>query len=194
LWNKTTNAQIGGEFCGTTTTETTGSKSILASELPTSAAEIEVRFRTTNAANAVRLFKAGLFINQVSIVKTIAVQQVAGAASPLNTTSNFVDYRSTSYANQFGTGTVNQYVSCRANATTSGSGSFIFKDHGINVSGTTGTTISASTNIFSTQSSFTTLEAGAIATTDANNVYMNFAFTSGNFDISNCLFNTKTSY
>jgi hypothetical protein len=67
-------------------------------------------------------------------------------------------------------------------------------DNGTAVSGTTAaTTISGSTNIFSTQTSYTALN-GAINTTIGNNMYMNFTWTSGAFYLRQCLLETEAAY
>jgi hypothetical protein len=120
---------------------------------------------------------------------------VAPAVAALSASTNFVELRASSYVNDYGVGFVSEYLHCTARASTSGSGSFIYKNHGTNSSGTVGSsTITASTNSFSTQSSFTTLEAGPVATTHGDNQFMSYAHTSGVFVLSHCLMITEADY
>ncbi|MBA2404371.1 MAG: fibronectin type III domain-containing protein [Bdellovibrionales bacterium] len=192
LFNKTLDTQIGSELCNTQATDSYVTMAISPTAMPATA-ELEVRMRAS--AGTAFVVKAGLLVRLVSIEKAIAIQRLAPATTALTASTDFVHQRAKSNISSFGTGTVKEYVSCRVKANTSGSGSFIYKNHGTNTSGIAGsTTVAASTNIFSTQSSYTTLEAGPVVTTDNNYQYMNYTHTSGSFALSHCLMETEVSY
>ncbi|HXH32206.1 MAG TPA: fibronectin type III domain-containing protein, partial [Bacteriovoracaceae bacterium] len=193
LFNKATGVQVGSEVCTVATTESNMNVDIPKSSMPATA-ELEVRFRAQGGGTAT-LYKAGLNVSLVNIVKTKAIQRVAPAVVTLSATTNFVEQRATSYIGNYGTGVVSEYLNCTAMALTSGSGSFIYKNHGTNTSGVVGaTTITASTINFSSQSSFTNLEAGPVVTVNTNNQFMNYTHTSGSFALSHCLYTTEAAY
>jgi fibronectin type 3 domain-containing protein len=193
LYNKTTGVQIGGELCTGSTIETSLGMNIPKTVMPAEA-ELEVRVRATGGGTA-SFYKTGLLIRLVNVVKMKAFQRVAPAVAALSASTNFVELRASSYVNDYGVGFVSEYLHCTARASTSGAGSFIYKSHGTNTSGTTGSsTITASTINFSTQSTFTSLEAGPVATTHGNNQFMSYAHTSGVFVLSHCLMITEADY
>jgi hypothetical protein len=193
LYNKTTNTLIGAEVCNSSTAEVVLTGAIPVASMPATA-ELEVRMYTSNTGKTWNLYKAGLIVRLVSIERNEMIQQVGGAVTAMSASSNLVEYRSTGYQNGFGSATVNEYVRCRARASAAGSSSFIYKDHGTNTSGATGTTITASSMNFTNQASFTTVEAGPVVTTSGNNTYMNFTRTSGTFELSNCLHIHQATY
>ena len=192
LYNKTTNSMIGTELCTSATSESMLKISIPTSSLPASA-DIEVRMRAS--AGTASLFKAGLLLRLAGIKNIIGIQRIAAASLGLISTTNFVEQRSTSYVAEYGSAIVHEYLRCEAKANISGSGSFTFMDHATATSGTSSaSTIAASTNIFSSQSSYTNLEAGPIGTTNGNSMFMNFNYGTGNFSLSHCLMETEASY
>jgi fibronectin type 3 domain-containing protein len=192
LYNKTNNTMIGSELCTSSTTETLESSAIPLTSLPNSA-DLEIRMRAS--AGTANLYKAGLLLRLVGIKNTVGIQRVAPAVTALSSSTSFVEQRSTSFVTGFDSLNTNEYVTCTAKATSSGSGSFTFMDHGLNNSGTTSASvISASTNIFSNQSTLTQLEAGPIATTDGNNMFMSFLYNSGSFSLGHCLLETEATY
>jgi hypothetical protein len=194
LYNKTTGIIIGTERCIKNTAETYTTHTITPSTLPASA-DIEFRVRVSTGGATASIYKAGLLIRLVGIEDIVSIQRVAGAEAALTASTDLVQQRAFSSATDYGAGTLSEYIRCNAKANTNGSGSFIFNDHGTNTSGVAGaTTISASTNIFSLQSAFTTLQAGPIATTNGNNMFMNYTHSSGSFGLSHCLLESEVSY
>lgn len=193
LFNKTTNSQIGNEICNASAADSIVSTAILPGNMPATG-ELEVRMRNS-AGGTANLNRAGLLVRLVSIEKMLAIQRIAPAVSALTASTNFVEQRASSYISNYGTGLVSEYVVCRARANTSGGASFNYRNHGTNASGTAGSSlISASTINFSSQSAFTTLEAGPVVTVNGNNQFLNYTHTSGSFALSHCLLETEVSY
>ncbi|HXH74804.1 MAG TPA: fibronectin type III domain-containing protein [Bacteriovoracaceae bacterium] len=197
LFNKTTNTQIGSEICNASAGETAVSINIDPLALANLVGELEVRTRTTLASGPATFYKAGLLLRIVSIEKMLAIQRVAPAVASLGANTNFVEQRASSYISDYGIGVVNEYLDCSARAAAVGSGTFNYKNHGTTTSGSTTpapSTIAASAITFSNQGSLTTLQAGPIASTNANNQFMSYTHTSGIFTLSQCLLSTLVTY
>ncbi len=199
LWNKTTNTQIGStELCAASTAVI--QRLAISTTLFSTSGELEVRLRSTTGATAT-LYKAGLMLKMVGLydVKTIAR---AIPATTLTTNTNFNKNRFTSFESNFGTSVKNNYFNCRAKANTTGSGSLLVKDYGLDnssatvaVNTTTPTsTITSSTINLSNQSTYEVLSAGPLATTSGRHMFANYAHTSGSFNVSHCLFELEVAY
>jgi hypothetical protein len=193
LWNRTTNTAITTtETCITNTSETTATATVNVTSLPSSG-ELEFRARTTTGTAV--LFKASLILRIVGIEDVVGIQRVAGLATFNSGPTNVVEFRTASSTGDFGTALVNQYLRCYGRASTIGSATLSLRDHALNNSGTTGSTSITASNInLSNQTTFSTIEAGPIATTNGNNMFMNFNWSSGAFDIGHCLLETEAVY
>jgi hypothetical protein len=192
LFNKTTDTQVGGEICSTSTSEINVTQSIPRASMPATG-ELEARVRNTSGGTAT-IYKAGVYLRLVNIVKAKSIQRIAGAKAGLTAADNFVSQRAKSYLTDFG-GTKTEKLECRAKGGASTSGAFVMKDANGNLSGTTSVgNVTGSTISFSTQSSFTSLENTIGPTTNARNYFMNFTRTSGSIDLSQCLYSTNVSY
>lgn len=193
LWNNSTGSAIGNEVCNSSTTDSIAQVALPVASLPTGTAELQLRMRTTGTTGYVT--KAGILLRLVSVQNMIAIQRTAPAVSALTASTDFTANRIRSYRNGYGTADVSEYVVCRARANTAGTGNFVLRDHGTNASGSTGATdISASTNSYSTQSSFTTLEQGPVSTTNGNSMFARYNHTSGSFALSQCTLETESAY
>ena len=209
LYNKTTNAPIGSELCQTGSAETmlpatsTAAISVTPAQLNalTTDTEIEIRFRSSSGSTAT-LYKAGLMLNMVGLYNIKNIHRVVPATSTVASATNFNFQRFTSNESSYSPILPNNYLRCRAGAATSGSGSFVLKDYGVDnstasagVSTTTASsTITASSTSITNETKYTALNAGPLATTAGNNMFVNFNFTSGSFDIQHCLFEVEVSY
>jgi fibronectin type 3 domain-containing protein len=193
LWNKTTNTAITTtETCITNTSETTASATVNVPSLPATG-ELEFRARCTTGTAVV--FKAALILRIVGIEDLVAIQKVAGMSSNISSSSNLVEFRTVSSTGDFGTAFVNQYLRCQGRAAAAGSATLSLRDHALNNTGTTGSTAITASNIsFTNQLTFTSVEAGPLATTNGNNLFMNINWTSGTFETSHCLLETEAVY
>jgi hypothetical protein len=166
--------------------------------------DLELRVTGRFAAYPPRIYKAGLLLKLTDIRQTVAIQNLAGAKS--NTTllnnTNFDESRVISIKDNFGSGTTQENIFCNAKATSSGAGAFVLKSHSTttlnNSSGVAGTSgagnISGSTLNFTDQSTYTTLEAGPLATTNLNTMFLNFTKSSGSFDLGGCFYQTEADF
>jgi hypothetical protein len=198
LWNKTANTQIGSEVCATAA-ESIVTTAITPSTLPTNA-QIEVRLRATSGTAT--LYKAGLMLKLVGIYNMVGIQRAVPTVNPLAVNTNFNMNRIRSYETSYGSATVNNYVKCGVGTGTAGTGSLVLKDYGVdNSSSSVGistttpvSTITASTINLASQTNYTSVEAGPLATTAGDHMFINYAHTSGSFTIQHCLYETQATY
>ena len=158
--------------------------------------DIEVRFRTDNAAKPANIYKVGIQLVLNNIEDMVAIQNLAPNAT-ISSSVSFTESRIISNKNLYGTATVNEFVNCKFKTdATGGVGQFVLKDHGTNTSGTPGTTVSSSNINVNNQTSFTRLEAGPIAsTTTGNYLYLDYLLTSGSATVLNgCQYEARASY
>jgi hypothetical protein len=158
--------------------------------------DIEVRFRTDNAAKPANIYKVGIQLVLNNIEDMVAIQNLAPNAT-ISSSVSFTESRIISNKNLYGTATVNEFVNCKFKTdVTGGVGQFVLKDHGTNTSGTPGTTVSSSNLNVNNQTSFTRLEAGPIAsTTTGNYLYLDYLMTSGSATVLNgCQYEARASY
>lgn len=190
LWNKTDNVQIGAETCGTSTSERTRTLALVATDLPSTAKQLEARFRTTTTG---RIYKAVLSLRLVSIENLQNYNILSHGDAALTAGKDYVTNRVYSNWSQYGSATMTGYVNCLAKANTAGVGTFVLRDHNTNNSGTTTTNVSGSTINFSNQAAFTLLE-NVIATTDTDRMYLNYAHTSGSMNVKHCQYIEEAAY
>lgn len=193
LYNKDSNTRIGGELCTTNASMSHLTLDIPKALMPTTA-NIEVRVRNTGGTTVVG--KAGIYVRMVNITKVKQIQRNAGAGV-LTAGKFFEEQRVSSFRNGYGiafTGSrINEFVECQAKGLP-GVGSFQYRNHGNNTTGTGGTTaISASTMNFSS-SSYTSIIAGPLATTNNNYQLIQYTHSSGSLELSHCIYSIEADY
>ena len=212
LFNKNTNTMIGSQLCQATSatsetflpsTTTALSSIVTPAQLNalTTDTEIELRFWTTVSGKAANLFKAGLKLNMVGLYNVKTIQRAVPAVSALSATSNFNTHRVTSFASNFGSALINDYVDCRFGAATNGSGVLTLKEYGTDPMSTTATstttpssTITASQITMSNQAQYSSALAGPLATTGSRHMFIDYAHTSGSFNTQHCLYQQEAAY
>lgn len=196
LWNKDTGTIIGAEVCGTSTSETAAAYQFSSPSVLPNTANIEVRVRNNVSAKVTDVYKVFLVFRLVNITDVMNTMILNPSQISLAASNDYTGGRIKNVAGSYGiVPSVSTYVTCRAKANTSGAGAFVLKTHGTTNSGTAGATnVTASTINFTSQSSLTTLEAGPLAVTDANRLYINYTHTSGNFDSAGCIYRDEATY
>lgn len=196
LFNKTTNTAIGAERCNTVASETVSSiTTIYPGVTIPDGTIIEARVRSTVAGQFARFYNIQMNVYLVNIENMLNIQRVVGARTGLLATTNFPEHRARDRSGSFGIAVVDNFMKCSAKATTSGSATFVMRDHNANTSGTTSTSnITASNATYSSQASFTDVTAGPFAGTAGEYVFAGFDLTSGTFDVNSCLWITQAAY
>ena len=126
----------------------------------------------------------------------MAFQILANSNSNL-TSTNIVENRITSRRDEYkkfdGTSaTVDEYVTCAAKT---GTGIFTLKDHSTGTFGTTGATaVNGSGVSFTGQASLTVLDSFTVTTTSGNNLFLNYAHTSGTQSLAGCLYEVQAAH
>jgi hypothetical protein len=194
LYNKDTNTRIGSELCTSNAAMSHLTLDIPKSFMPTTA-EIEVRVRNSGGGTTY-IGKAGLYVRMVNITKVKQIQRVASGGVQ-TATKIFEEQRSSSFRNGYGiafTGSrVNEFVECRAKGLP-GSGTFSYRNHGTNTTGTAGTTAISASNMAFSSTSYSTITAGPIATTNNNYQMIQYSHTSGSIELSHCLYSIEADY